>query len=242
MTITSPSATVVSALHRRIQAIHERITAAANSSGRAVDSITLVGVSKTVGRDVIDAAYTAGLRDFGENRVQDAREKFNDVPADTRLHLIGSLQTNKARLVIGLAHLIHSVDRESLLDALQERAAAADLVQPVLLQINVAREEQKHGCLPEDASALLEHALTCPNLRVRGFMTMAPLVATAEEARPVFAGLRELRDELHARYPDIDLQTLSMGMSNDYTVAIEEGATLVRVGRAIFAENYGATR
>jgi PLP dependent protein len=240
MTITAPSSTVVAELVERIQAVRQRMNAAAQSSGRDAESITLVGVSKTVGRHVIDAAYAAGLRDFGENRVQDAREKFSDAPDDTRLHLIGSLQTNKARLITGMAHLIHSVDRAPLLDALQERAAAAELVQPILLQINIAREEQKHGCLAEDAPALLEHALACPNLSLRGFMTMAPLVASAEEARPVFAGLRELRDELQERYPDVDLQALSMGMTNDYTVAIEEGATLVRVGRAIFADPPGA--
>lgn len=235
---TSPSA--IAALQARLDLVNDCIAAAERSSGRAEGSVTLVGVSKTVGRDVIDAAYAAGLRDFGENRVQDAREKFTDVPDDVHLHLIGSLQTNKARVVVGMAHLIHSVDRAALLDALQERALAAERIQPILLQINIAREEQKHGCLAENAPALLEHALGCPNLTVRGFMTMAPLVATPEEARPVFAGLRGLRDDLQRRYPQVDLRELSMGMSNDYVAAIEEGASLVRVGRAIFADPAGA--
>jgi PLP dependent protein len=221
--------------------VQDRIATAERNAGREPGSVTLVGVSKTVGREIIDAAYAAGLREFGENRVQDARDKFSDMPPDAHLHLIGSLQTNKVRYVVGMTHLIHSVDRVALVDALQERAASAGLTQPLLLQINIAREEQKHGCLAEDAPTLLEHALGCPNLSVRGFMTMAPLVATPEEARPVFADLRELRDGLQARYPKADLSHLSMGMTNDYTVAIEEGATLVRVGRAIFAETSGVS-
>lgn len=236
MTITTPSSAAVSALEDRLQSVRERIVASERSSGRQAGSVSLVGVSKTVGRDVIDAAYAAGLRDFGENRVQDARDKFTDVQDDTRLHLIGSLQTNKARFVTGFAHLIHSVDRSTLLDALQERAAGSDIIQPILLQVNIAREEQKHGCLPEDVTALLEHALGCPNLLLRGFMTMAPLVSTPEQSRPVFAGLRDVRDEMQIRYPEAQFKELSMGMTNDYVVAIEEGATLVRVGRAIFAE------
>jgi pyridoxal phosphate enzyme (YggS family) len=150
--------------------------------------------------------------------------------------MIGSLQTNKARQVVGRFALIHSVDRVELADALSQRAASHTLVQPVLLQINVAREEQKHGCAPEQAAALLEHALGLPGLLVQGFMTMAPLTATAEQARPVFAGLRELQADLQARFPQASLGALSMGMTNDFAVAIEEGATLVRVGRAIFAE------
>ena len=150
--------------------------------------------------------------------------------------MIGSLQTNKARQVVGKFALIHSVDRAELADALSQRAVSHALVQPVLLQINIAREEQKHGCAPEQAAALLEHTLGLPGLLVHGFMTMAPLTATAEEARPVFVGLRELQAALQARYPQAPLGALSMGMSNDFIVAIEEGSTLVRVGRAIFAE------
>jgi pyridoxal phosphate enzyme (YggS family) len=224
-------------LAQRIDAVRERIAEAARQAGRAANEVTLVGVCKTVGRADVDAAYASGLRDFGENRVQDALEKFAaDVPSDLRLHMIGSLQTNKARQVVGKFALIHSVDRAELADALSHRAEGQALVQPVLLQINIAREEQKHGCAPEQAAMLLEHVLTLPALDVRGFMTMAPLTATAEEARPVFAGLRELQATLQARYPQASLGALSMGMTNDFTVAIEEGATLVRVGRAIFAE------
>jgi pyridoxal phosphate enzyme (YggS family) len=236
MMISSAAVALVDVMRERIAVVQARIDSAARSVGRAPGDITLVGVSKTVGREVVDAAYAAGLRDFGENRVQDARDKFTDAPLDLRLHLIGSLQTNKVRYVVGSTHLIHSVDRVALVDELQRRAATLEVVQPILLQINIAREEQKHGCEPEDTRALLEHAFGCPNLRVGGFMTMAPLVSTPEEARPVFAGLRDLRDELQRAYPEASLGDLSMGMTNDYDVAIQEGATLVRVGRAIFAE------
>jgi PLP dependent protein len=222
---------------QRIDAVRDRIAIAARRAGRAADEVTLVGVCKTVGRADVDAAYASGLRDFGENRVQDALEKFAaDVPPDLRLHMIGSLQTNKARQVVGKFVLIHSVDRADLADALSQRAVRQELVQPVLLQVNIAREEQKHGCVPEQAAALLEHVLTLPGLDAQGLMTMAPLTATAEEARPVFAGLRDLQATLQSRYPRVTLGALSMGMTNDFTVAIEEGATLVRVGRAIFAE------
>lgn len=220
----------------RIAAVKTRIADAAARSGRTGADITLVAVCKTVDRAAVDAAYAAGQRDFGENRVQDARDKFADhVPADLRLHLIGSLQTNKARQVAGVFSLVHSVDRIALAQELDRRAAAVQIVQPVLLQINIAREEQKHGCLVEDVQKLIEDVLQRPNLGLRGLMTMAPLTASAEEARPVFAGLRELGERLSATYPNADLSQLSMGMTNDYVAAIEEGATIVRVGRAIFA-------
>lgn len=225
----------------RVEAVRERIGEAARVSGRSRDDVTLVAVCKTVGRADVDAGYACGLRDFGENRVQDALQKFaEDVPPDLRLHMIGSLQTNKARAVVGRFALIHSLDRIELAEALQKRAAQAGVRQPVLIQVNVAREPQKHGCDVEAAPALIEQTLAHANLELRGFMTMAPLTATAEEARPVFAALRELRDDWRRQFPHATLDELSMGMTNDYPVAIEEGATLVRVGRAVFAERVDA--
>lgn len=220
----------------RIAAVREQIASAAMKWGRDAGAVTLVAVCKTVGRSEVDAAYAAGQRDFGENRVQDALAKFaSDVPSDLRLHMIGSLQSNKARQVVGTFSLIHSVDRISLATEIDRRAAALEIVQPILIQVNVAREEQKHGCLVEDMPALIEDVLALPNLSLTGLMTMAPLSATAEEARPVFVGLRELRDHLAVSYPEARLDELSMGMTNDYPAAVEEGATIVRVGRAIFA-------
>jgi len=224
----------------RIAAVEERISLAATRAGRDPSSVTLVGVSKTVGRPEVDAAYAAGLRHFGENRVQDAVAKFDGAPTDLVLHLIGSLQTNKVRHAIGRFHLIHSVDRLSLIDALQARCAVAEVVQPILLQVNVAAEAQKHGCGPDEVAELVEAVLVRPQLELRGLMTMAPLTAAAHETRPVFSALRELRDRLADDYPDANLADLSMGMTNDYEVAVEEGATIVRVGRAIFAPSPGA--
>ena len=234
----------MSTLEERITAIRERIDAACRRAGRRASEVRLVAVSKTVDEPVIAEAQRLGVRHFGENRVQDATRKFSAL-ADPgmSLHLIGQLQTNKARAAAKIAHEIESVDRLNLVETLATEAAklaerhelaAADRL-PVLLQVNVAREEQKSGCSPEDAAALVEALLAAPSLRLAGLMTIAPLVATAEEARPTFVALRELRDTLATSYPAADLGTLSMGMTNDFEVAIEEGSTSIRVGRAIFA-------
>ncbi len=214
----------------------ERVRAAEKRSGRPEGAVTIVGVSKTVGRAEVDLAYAAGLRDFGENRVQDALEKFDPaLPSDARLHLIGYLQSNKARDAVGLFDIVHSVDRESVIKALEKRAEQADKTIDVLIQVNIAGEEQKHGCSPENVKRLVEVLSDASHLRITGLMTIAPLVETAEETRSVFSGLRELRDRLAAANSELDLRELSMGMTNDFEVAIEEGATLVRVGRAVFS-------
>lgn len=224
-------------LQDRLDAVRERIEDAERRSGRPPGSVTLVGVSKTVTRTEVDEAYAAGLRHFGENRVQNALETFSgELPDDVVLHMIGTLQTNKARFIPGRFDVVHSLDREALSRELNRRCEAAGVRLPVLIQVNVAREEQKHGCLAKELPALIEATLACPSLDLRGFMTMAPLGSDAEVARPVFVGLRELRDAMRARYPEASLDELSMGMTIDYIAAIEEGATIVRVGRAIFAE------
>jgi len=222
-------------LAARLGRVRAAIAGAASRAGRSPDDITLVAVSKTVDRAMVDAAFRLGLRHFGENRVQDARAKFAPPPpADARLHLIGQLQTNKAKPAAALFDMVESVDRPSLVDALEKAAHALGRRLPVLLQVNVAREPQKAGCDPEDAPALAAQITGAPHLALRGLMTIAPLVANAEDVRPVFAGLRELRDVLCRADPALDLPILSMGMTNDYPVAIAEGATHVRIGRAIF--------
>jgi PLP dependent protein len=233
----SPASSLSEALAERIAGVQQNIANAAQVSGRSASDITLVAVCKTVDRAAVDAAYEAGLRHFGENRVQDALKKFaSDVPEDLNLHMIGALQTNKANQVVGRFSLIHSLDRVSLADALNKRATQFGLVQPVLIQVNVAREEQKHGVMVEDLEALIEHVAQHEGLRLDGFMTMAPLVATADEARPVFVRMREIAADMITTYPELHLNDISMGMTNDYVVAIEEGATIVRVGRAIFQD------
>ncbi|MCC6790915.1 MAG: YggS family pyridoxal phosphate-dependent enzyme [Thermomicrobiales bacterium] len=226
---------VSTGLERRIERVLSDVGSAAERAGRDPGSVTIVAVCKTVGREVVDAAYQAGLRHFGENRVQDAAAKFAEpLPADATLHMIGQLQTNKANVAARLFQIIESVDRASLITELDKQAAKLGSPIPVLLQVNIAGEEQKSGCEPSQTAELVSRIRQAAGLELRGLMTIAPLVTDTEDVRPVFRGLRNVRDELAAGDDTLDLSILSMGMSNDYKVAIEEGATHVRIGRAIF--------
>jgi PLP dependent protein len=223
----------------RVENVLATVAEASKSSGRRPEDVSVVAVTKTVDRDAIDAAHALGLRHFGENRVQDARRKLtqeNPLPAGTVLHLIGQLQSNKAKPAVALFDIIESVDRVSLIDVLEKEAERRGEPVSILLQVNIAREPQKAGCAPECASALMERLVRSSWLRPRGLMTIAPLVADPEETRPIFADLRTLRDALQREQPMVDLDILSMGMSDDFRVAIEEGATSVRIGRAIFQD------
>lgn len=234
-TALSPQPSVLP-LSERIARVQESVAAAAGRAGRNPDEVTIVAVCKTVERPAVDEAYRCGLRHFGENRVQVAQAKFGaGRPDDLVLHLIGSLQTNKARDAVALFDLIHSVDRPNLIAALTAAAQRANRRVPVLLEVNIAGEASKQGCAPEAVPALVSAVAAEPLLDLRGLMAMAPLVA-AEETRPYFRALRLLRDDLRRALPNLPLPDLSMGMTNDYPVAVEEGATIVRVGRAIFAE------
>lgn len=225
---------MVLTLAERIQKVQQRIEQAAQRAGRNAGEITLIAVSKTVDRATVDEAYALGLRHFGENRVQDALSKFaTPLPPDATLHLIGQLQTNKVNQALRVFSTVHSVDRPSLIAELDRRAGLNERPIDVLLQVNIAGEEQKAGADPLDAQSLAEQITASANLNLRGLMTMAPLVSETDEARPTFRGLRELRDSLASRL-SIDLPWLSMGMTNDFEIAIEEGATHIRVGRAIF--------
>lgn len=224
-------------IEENLKAVQRRACEASERADRDPTSVHIIGVSKTVGRDSVDRAYRAGLRDFGENRVPDAMAKFAEpLPDDATLHLIGYLQTNKARDAVGLFPVIHSVDRLHLVEALERRAGAASKRVAVMIQVNIAGEEQKHGCKPEDACEIAKEIITASHLNLIGLMTIAPQVEDAEETRPVFGGLRRLRDEMQEQIGR-PLPELSMGMTNDFEVAIAEGATMVRVGRAIFVES-----
>ncbi|GIW03623.1 MAG: YggS family pyridoxal phosphate enzyme [Thermomicrobiales bacterium] len=226
---------IVTALEERLARVQEEVAEAALRSGRSPRDITIVAVTKTVGRAAVDEAYALGVRHFGENRVQDARQKFAEpLPQDASLHLIGQLQTNKAKYAVSLFDIIESVDRPSLIDELERQGAKRNTVVRILLEVNVSGEEQKAGCAPTDALSLVAHIERCPHLHLLGLMTMAPLVDDPELTRPVFRALRELRDRLCDEHPERQLSILSMGMSNDFPIAIEEGATHVRIGRAIF--------
>jgi pyridoxal phosphate enzyme (YggS family) len=226
-----------SALQARIASVQEVIAAAAARAGRSPQEVTLVAVSKTVDRSAVDAAFAAGIRNFGENRVQDAVRKFETpLPQGGTLHMIGQLQSNKAKSAIGIFDIVESVDRASLIEALAKYADAANQTLPILLQVNVAGEAQKAGCPPDEVEGLLHLILSKSSLSLEGLMTIAPLVSDREQTRPVFRALYELREKLRCATPDLDLSILSMGMTNDYEIAIEEGATEVRIGRAIFGE------
>ena len=227
-------------LQSRIAAVQERIAAAAQRAGRDPAEVTLVAVSKMHSPEEVAAASAAGLRVFGENRVEEAAPKVEAVaqlvaPAPPPAwHLIGHLQSRKAEDVLPWASMVHSVDSVKLAQRLSRFATAQEL--PVLLEVNVSGEASKYGFRPEELPAAVETIVALPGLALQGLMTMAPIAADPEEVRPVFAALRALKDELARHYPTLDWRHLSMGMTDDFEVAIEEGATIVRVGRAIFGE------
>lgn len=216
----------------RLEEVRGRIAAAARRASRSPDEVTLVAVTKSFPADVVVAALDAGATDIGENRAQELKEKAIAVPRDVRWHFIGHLQTNKARNVVGIAHLIHSVDRYGLAEEIGRRARSSAHPQDVLIEVNVSGEPTKHGVEPAQAIALAERVAALDGVRVRGLMTMAPLAEDPERSRPYFADLRELGERVTSSLPDA--AGLSMGMTRDFEIAVEEGATLVRVGEAIF--------
>jgi len=215
--------------------VKERIAAAALRAGRRPESVKLVGVTKTVDSPRVELAVQAGLEILGENYVQEAREKISRFQGRVRWHFIGRLQSNKAKHAVQLFDLIHTVDSLKLAEELDRRAAAIGLVVPVLVQVNLAAEVTKGGVRVEKVRALVEQAAGLDHLRIRGLMTMPPYFDDPEQARPYFRRLRELSEEIAALVlPGAEMTELSMGMSGDFEAAVEEGATLVRVGTAIF--------
>ncbi len=224
-------------LAENIEYVRTAIAQAAGRAGRDPQDITLVAVSKTMPLDLVRMAYNLGVTQFGENRVQDALPKIEAFhPQDVRWHMIGHVQSNKAKKVVGPFALVHSVDSLRLAEALNRHAGEQGMRLPVLLQVNVAGETSKEGMSPDEAPDLARRIITLPSLQVEGLMTIAPLVENPEDVRPVFRSLRLLRDHLRDEAPHSAWQHLSMGMTDDYRVAIEEGATIVRIGRAIFGE------
>ena len=232
-----PQASSVGAtVSSRLAAVRSRIDVAARACGRDPASVTLVGVGKTQPVEALGAAWDAGLRDFGENYVQEWRAKADAlVGRDLRWHFIGGLQSNKVKYLVGRVHLIHSVDRASLLDEIAVRSARAGLVTGILLEVNVGNEETKSGCAEAELEALAARAAASPGVRLRGLMGIPPFLAP-EAVRPHFRRLRDLRDGLAARLPHLGpaFRELSMGMSADLEVAVAEGATFVRVGTDLF--------
>mgnify|MGYP000603452936 CR=1 FL=1 len=220
--------------------VEKRIQAACNRSGRKREEVLLVAVSKTKPVEMIEEIMAAGIVEFGENKPQELRDKYEVLPKNLHFHMIGHLQTNKLKYVIDRVVLIHSIDSIRLAEAVNAEAKKHDRIMPVLVEVNVAQEESKSGFLVEETEEAIRKIAKLSNIRVEGLMTIAPFVENAEENRQYFVKLRKLSVDIAAKNIDnVTMHHLSMGMTGDYEVAIEEGATMVRVGTGIFGErNY----
>ena len=231
----------VNSIAENLERVREQIAEAATKSGRSVDDIQLVAISKTHDAERVREAMEAGQQLFGESRVQEARVKIPEVPSNLRWHFVGHLQKNKIRHALPLFELFHSVDSLALAEQMN-RVAVEDGAHPrVLLEVNVSGEGSKFGFKPETLRVEIEALLALSRLSIEGLMTIAPLAEEAEVSRKFFGQLRELRNSLENQF-DLKLPQLSMGMTNDFPIAVEEGATLVRVGTAIFGERTKAKR
>lgn len=227
-------------IKEQLENVEEKICRACEKSGRSREEVTLIAVSKTKPIEDLKEAYAHGARCFGENKVQEITEKYPQMPDDVKWHMIGHLQRNKIKYIIDKVALIHSVDSLRLAEAIQAEAAKRQVIMPILIEVNVAEEESKFGLSVEETLPLIEQASAMPNLRVQGLMTIAPYVDDPEENRWVFRELKKLSVDIGRKnINNVTMCVLSMGMTGDYEVAIEEGATMVRVGTGIFGErNY----
>ncbi|MGN1314526.1 MAG: YggS family pyridoxal phosphate-dependent enzyme [Lachnospiraceae bacterium] len=199
--------------------------------------IKLIAVSKTKPVSAIREAYDCGIRDFGENKVQEIQEKYDKLPSDIRWHMIGHLQRNKVKYIIDKVALIHSVDSLRLAEEISKEAVKKEKVMPILIEVNIANEESKYGVLPADTQKLIREISLLPGVRIKGLMTVAPFVENEEENRHYFKTMKQLSVDIMTKNIDnVDMDILSMGMTGDYRVAIEEGADYVRVGTGIFGE------
>lgn len=224
------------AIARNLEAVRRRMESAARRAGRDPASVTLVGVTKTVEPARIQEAVDAGLLDLGENRVQEARDKITRVQGTVRWHLVGHLQSNKAGHAARLFRMIHSIDSTEILRRLDHAASGEGLTIDALAQVDLAGEATKFGIAEERLDEILQTAASCDRIRVRGLMILPPYDPDPEKARPWFRRLRLLLESARARHAGLSLRELSMGMTEDFEVAIEEGSTLVRIGRALFGE------
>ncbi len=222
-------------IYENLKHVRRRIEEAARRVGKSSSDIVLVCVTKEVGISQIEEAVAAGVTDVGENYIQDAAKKFNAIGKKAKWHFMGHLQRNKAKEAVRIFDLIHSVDSFKLAQAISKRAGELGITRDVLIEVKTSEEATKYGVLPEAALNLIEDISALPNLRVMGLMTMAPIVDAPEKARPYFRRLSELATAMAARkIGNVKMQWLSMGMTQDFEVAIEEGANMVRIGSAIF--------
>ncbi len=227
-------------LKDNFETVEKNVAAACKRAGRDRSEVTLIAVSKTKPVEMLREVYDAGARDFGENKVQEICEKYDQLPSDIKWHMIGHLQRNKVKQVIDKAALIHSVDSYRLAQEISVQAQKKGLTIPILVEVNIAGEESKFGISAEDTIQLVEEISVLPNLKIQGLMTIAPYVVDAEENRLYFRQIKQLSVDIKNKNIDnVSMDILSMGMTGDYEVAIEEGATMVRVGTGIFgARNY----
>ena len=222
-------------IRENIEVIRQKIARAAERSGRDPKDVLLLAVTKTIDNGRIREAVDAGLTELGENKVQEIMDKYDTIERDVKWHMIGHLQTNKVKYIIDKVTLIHSVDSLKLAQEINKKAAKAGRVMDILVEINVADEESKFGITCDMAEDIIRNLSTMENIRVRGLMTVAPFVDDGEQNRPVFRRLKQLLVDINAKKLDnVNMDILSMGMTGDYEVAVEEGATIVRVGTGIF--------
>lgn len=227
-------------LKSNFEEVEAKIQAACERSGRKREEITLIAVSKTKPVKMLQEAYDFGTRIFGENKVQEIVDKYDALPKDISWHMIGHLQRNKVKYIVDKVDLIHSVDSLRLAEAIEKEAIKKDIIVNILIEVNAAKEDSKFGVMPEDAEKLVSDIAHLPHIRIQGLMTIAPFVENPEENRIYFQRLRNLAVDIDEKKSDnVNMSILSMGMTNDYEVAIEEGATMVRVGTGLFgARNY----
>ena len=217
--------------------VRKNIQEACEVSGRDPKEVTLIAVSKTKPVSMLLEAYNAGARVFGENKVQEIVDKYPQLPEDIQWHMIGHLQRNKVKYIVDKVSMIHSVDSLRLAQTIEQEAAKHDVCVPILLEVNVAQEETKFGLKMEEVLPLVESVAEFPHIKIQGLMTIAPYVQNPEENRPVFRQLKKLSVDIAAKnINNVTMSVLSMGMTGDYQVAVQEGATMVRAGTAIFGE------
>ena len=227
-------------IKENLHEVEQNIQNACAKSGRSREEITLIAVSKTKPVDMLQEAYDAGCRHYGENKVQELCDKYEQLPEDIEWHMIGHLQTNKVKYLIGKTKLIHSVDSYKLACEIEKQAAKSNCIMDILVELNIAEEATKFGATTEEAISLIKEIAKLPHVHICGLMTVAPYVEDSEENRPIFRKIKQLSVDINNQNIDnVSMEILSMGMTGDYAVAIEEGATMVRVGTGIFGErNY----
>ena len=227
-------------LQENLQQVETNICKACENAGRKRSDVTLIAVSKTKPIEMLQTVYDLGARDFGENKVQEMCEKMEVLPKNIRWHMIGHLQRNKVKYIVDKVAMIHSVDSLRLAETIENEAAKHNVTVPILIEVNVAQEESKFGLKTEEVLSLVESVAALPHINIKGLMTIAPYVEDPEENRGIFRQLKKLSVDIAAKnINNVNMSVLSMGMTGDYQVAVQEGATMVRVGTGIFgARNY----